>query len=346
MQKGGGEPFKRFNRLHDALKPNASNAPEKVEDTDADADAEEEYERVYTTAMSHLDQIKPKDLRTEILQSVCEILGGTDLETSIEMAVTRKGFSVSATMSRLEEIDPKAKSFLRCVETLLEIKERQMKAYEVPAAKPGLERYSATAIPLPSVDEVKHMKKEDLKAFEKKMRRVYPYTDSLLEDIHIIRKSPSPCCLFYSAMLLKGQRKACREIAEMPGAKGVLEEVLAKVASASASASASGEVEEGLTYKQIELPSGFAAIAEAARSLDFDAFTLPITIHEASPPEFTDILGEKPFLLIGEGSTLHGIRDMEIDVTGELPNIRKNEIPVGVLMFLYLCIKCDGHIDD
>jgi hypothetical protein len=246
-------------------------------------------------------------------------------------------------MSRLDDINPKAKSFLRCVETLLEIKERQMKAYEVPAAKPGLERYSATAIPLPSVDEVKHMKKEDLKAFEKKMRRVYPYTDSLLEDIHIIRKSPSPCCLFYSAMLLKGQRKACREIAEMPGAKGVLEEVLTKVASASAS----GEVEEeaGLTYKQIELPSGFAAIAEAARALDFDAFTLPITIHEASPPEFTDILGEKPFLLIGEGSTLHGIRDMEIDVTGELPNIRKNEIPVGVLMFLYLCIKCDGHID-
>jgi hypothetical protein len=335
-EEGREESFKRFNKLHDGLKPTAS-----AKDIDTD-DTEEEYERVYTTAMSHLEEIKPKDLRAKVLETVCDILGGTDLETSIEMAVTRKGFSVSATMNRLEDINPKAKSFLRCVETLLEIKDRQMKAYEVPAAKPGLERYSATSIPLPSVDEVKHMKKEELKAFEKKMRRVYPYTDSLLEDINIMRKSPSPCCLFYSAMLVKGQRKACKEIAEMPGAKAILEEVLTTVASASASASGEGE---GLHYKQIELPEGFAAIAEAARSLDFEP-TLPITIHEASPPEFTDILGEKPFLLIGREGTLHGIRDMEIDVTGELPKIRKNEIPVGVLMFLYLCIKCDGHIDD
>jgi hypothetical protein len=344
MQKGGGregEAFKRLNKIHDALKPNAA-ASEKEEGEGAD-DAEEEYERVYSTAMSHLEEIKSKDLRKRVLETVCETLGGTDLESSIEMAVTRKGFSVSATMNRLEEIDPKAKSFLRCVETLLEIKDRQMKAYEVPAAKPGLERYSSIPIPVPSVDEVKHMSKDELKAFEKKMRRVYPYTDSLLEDIHIIRKSPSPCCLFYSAMLLKGQRKACKEIADMPSAKAILEEVLTKVAEAVADAQQ--EQEEVLTYKQIDLPSGFSAIAEAVRALDVE-LTLPITIHESSPPEFTDILGEKPFLLIGKGTTLHGIRDMEIDVTGELPNIRKNEIPVAALMFLYLCIKCDGHIDD
>jgi hypothetical protein len=356
MQKGGalregegeGEAFKRFNKIHDALKPNAA-ASEKEEGAGAEAedDAEEEYERVYSTAMSHLEEIKSKDLRKRVLETVCETLGGTDLESSIEMAVTRKGFSVSATMNRLEDIDPKAKSFLRCVETLLEIKDRQMKAYEVPAAKPGLERYSAISIPVPSVDEVKHMSKDELKAFEKKMRRVYPYTDSLLEDMHIIRKSPSPCCLFYSAMLLKGQRKACKEIADMPSAKAILEEVLTKVAQAVADADgdADADAEEVLTYKQIDLPSGFSAIAEAVRTLDVE-LTLPITIHESSPPEFTDILGEKPFLLIGKGTTLHGIRDMEIDVTEELTNIRKNEIPVGALMFLYLCIKCDGHIDD
>ena len=144
-------------------------------------------------------------------------------------------------------------------------------------------------------------------------------------------------------MLLKGQRKVCKEIAEMPSAKAILEEVLTKVAEAVADADP--DAEEVLTYKQIDLPSGFSAIAEAVRPLAVE-LPLPLTLPESSPPEFTDILGEKPFLLIGKGTTLHGIRDMEIDVTGELPNIRKNEIPVGALMFLYLCIKCDGHIDD
>jgi hypothetical protein len=313
-------------------------------EADAEAeDAEEEYERVYTTAMGHLQGKK------EFLDEVCELLGGTDLDSSIEHAVRQKGFNLHATMARLHELDTTkhTKSFLRCVETLLEIKEQQYAVYDPPPPlTPGQQRYSYTMSQYPSLKQYipKNLRSKDLKSLEKVLRRVYPYTDTLLEDITILRKEANPCCLFYKGVLaslsarkITKVRKACKKIVDtIPNCEHLLEEVLTLV---------SKEEGKGLVFKQVTLPKGFSLLAEAIREGLPPVPSFPITIHEQSPKEFQVVLGESPFLLLGSGTVMKGIKGYEIDVADDLPAIRKGEITVGQIMLVYLYIKCDSDID-
>jgi hypothetical protein len=316
---------------------------------DVDAEAEEEYERVFTTAMEHIEA-KPR--RTQLLEDVCEVLGGTSLESAIEHAVTRKGFSLAVVIARLEQIDvpdQHGKSFLRCVQTLLEIKEEQYKAFEVPHLPAGEKRYAHTLSKYPFLKQYipedlfranKSVFDREIRSVEKKIRRVYPYTDFLLEDIDMMRKSPDPCCLFYKGVLTEvpaKTRKGCKKIVDsIPKCKEMLEELLDLL---------SKETTGKLTYKEVRLPKGFSLLAEAIHSnLPKIPPTLPMTIHE-SPGEFAAVLGDSPFLLLGDGTILHGIKGMEIDVTDEIDDLRKGEISIAQLMFLYLFIKCDSHID-
>jgi len=332
-------------------------------DTDSEADAEEEYERVYTTAMEHLEGIKSKETRSTLLDSVCEILGGTDLDSSIEHAVNKKGFSLSSTLARLNSIDiPESqhtKSFIRCIQTLLEIKEHQIESFVPPSMRAGEHRYEYTMKKYPSL--MKYIPKDlftmtktkfnaDIKKIEKTLRRVYPYSDTLLEDIYIIRDTVDPCCLFYKALLVKlpNLRNRCKKIVNsIPRCKEMLEEILETLQGISGDVSASRS--PGITFKEITLPKGFPLLAEAIRSNlpPMKDISLPITIVEHAG-EYEEVLGDKPFVLIGEDKTttfLHGIRDLEIDVTREIDDIRKGEISIGAIMFIYLYIKCDDHID-
>ena len=93
------------------------------------------------------------------------------------------------------------------------------------------------------------------------------------------------------------------------------------------------------------LPKGFSLLAEAIREGLPPVPSLPITIHEQSPKEFQVVLGESPFLLLGSGTVMKGIKGYEIDVADDLPAIRKGEITVGQIMLVYLYIKCDSDID-
>jgi hypothetical protein len=316
-------------------------------ETEADAEAaEEEYERVFSTAMGHIDGEK------DFLAEVCELLGGTDLESSIEHAVSQKGFDLHATMARLHELNTTArtKSFLRCVETLLEIKEQQYAVYNPPPPlTPGQERYSYTMSQYPSLKQYipKNLRSNDLKSLGKVLRRVYPYTNTLLEDISILRKQANPCCLFYKGILaslsdkgkIKKVRNACKRIVDtIPNCEHLLEEVLTLV---------SKEEGKGLVFKEVTLPKGFSLLAEAIREelRGIDIPSLPITIHEHSPKEFQVVLGEAPFLLLGSGTVMTGIQGYEIDVTDDISEIRKGEIKVGEIMLVYLYIKCDRDID-
>jgi hypothetical protein len=235
------------------------------------------------------------------------------------------------------------------VQTLLEIKEEQYKAFEVPHLPAGEKRYAHTLSKYPFLkqyipEDLFRAKKavfdREIRSVEKKIRRVYPYTDFLLEDIDIMRKSPDPCCLFYKGVLTEvpaKARKGCKKIVDsIPKCKEMVEELLDLL---------SKETTGKLTYKEVRLPKGFSLLAEAIRSnLPKIPPTLPMTIHE-SPGEFAAVLGDSPFLLLGDGTILHGIKGMEIDVTDEIDDLRKGEISIAQLMFLYLFIKCDSHID-
>jgi hypothetical protein len=308
-------------------------------------EAEEEYERVYTSAMEHLNGLS-KGAKEELLENVYEILGGKDLESSIEHAVTRKGFSLESTARRLHEIGPltkQGKSFIRCVETLLEIKQGQHDMYEDPHLPPGEERYEYTMSKYPSLKKYipkDVFRRKDFKDLSN-LRRIYPYTDMIIEDIHILRKRPDPICLFYSGNLMKSGKKArtaCKKIVDMvPQCEHLLEEVLEILSKQSG--------QEELTFREITLPKGFSVLAEAIRENLPPVPSLPITIHESCPKEYEKVMGDRPFLLIGTGTTLHGINDMEIDISDEIDDIRKGEISLGSVMFIYLYIKCDSHID-
>ena len=337
----------RLTQVLTSMKPQGQ-VPQTGGAMDVDT-AEEEYERVFSTAMEHIEA-KPR--RTQLLEDVCEVLGGKTLETAIEHTVTRKGFSLPVVIARLEQIDvpdKHGKSFLRCVQTLLEIKEEQYKAFEVPHLPAGEKRFSHTLSKYPSLkhyisEDLIHAKKstfdQDIRSVEKKLRRVYPYTDFLLEDIHTMRKSPDPCSLFYKGVLTQVPvkvRKGCQKIVDsIPKCKEMLEELLELLPK---------ETTGKLMYKEVHLPKGFSLLAEAIRTNIPDIPPmLPITIHE-SPGEFAAVLGDSPFLLLGRGTTLHGIKRMEIDVSDEIDDLRKGEISIAQLMFLYLFIKCDKDID-
>ena len=298
-------------------------------------EAEEEYERVLASATEH-----SKKVTKDTLEEIYDILGGKDLESSVEHAVQRKGFSLSSTMSVLRELEnSKNKSFLRCIETLLEIREAQMNAYEPPPDLPPAKRYSYILSKYPSLKEYipKGVRTGSLADLGKKLRRIYPYTDSLIEDIKVLRKEPDPCSLFYKALLVMAPpraRKICKKLCEkVPRCKEIVEEVLLAC-----------EVEaKGLLFKEVSLPKGFWAMADDLRKIPVPS--LPITIHEEAPKDLQKVLGEHSFLLIGSGTLLTGIKDMEIDVSDEIEEIRKGEISLGAVMFLYLYIMCDSHID-
>jgi hypothetical protein len=313
-------------------------------DADAEAEAEEEYERVFTTAMGHLDGM-PKGHRAEFLEAVNEVLmpGGKDLETSIGRAVERKGFSLSTTMSRLRDIDTDkhGKSFLRCVETLLELKESQMNVFEAPPDLPPKERYSYTMSKYPSLKEYLPkdiLRRGSLTDLEKKLRRIYPYTETLIEDIKAIRKTPDPCTLFYKGLCLMMPKKArtiCKKLVDtVPRCKELVEEVLV---------ACQVPVSEGLLFKEVTLPKGFWAIAGKLRKIPSPG--LPITIHEEPPKSFQKVMGEHPFILVGTGTVLKGLKGMEIDIGDDSEEIRKGEVSIGAVLFLYLYIMCDSHID-
>jgi hypothetical protein len=190
------------------------------------------------------------------------------------------------------------------------------------------------------------LKRGDLAPVRKKLRRIYPYADTLIEDISEIRKSPDPCCLFYKATLVKGRkaeklRRSCKRIVEqIPNCERLLEELLVLGSSQSV-------VAKKLRFTEVSLPKGFSLLAEAIRDVGVlrDVPSLPITIHEVSPPEFQAVLGESPFLLVGSGTTMTGIKGYEIDVSDDIEAIRKGEISIGTIMFLYLYIKCDSDVD-
>ena len=310
---------------------------------------DEEYDRVMSTALGHLEG-KSKEAKEEILRETNELLGGKTLDAAIEHAVTRKGFSVGSTMSRLREmdnLDTRGKSFLRCIETLLERKERQYERFDPPPkTAPGKERYRYTLDRYPSLK--KYIPKDifrsrgSLDSVETALRRVYPYTDTLLEDIREIRKTPDPCCLFYKAMLLEmnsanGARESCKRIVGLiPECEKIVEEVLVLLSKE--------VVTEELSFKEVTLPAGFSLLAEAIRThLHEEPPSLPITIHDHSPEEFQEVLGDS-FLLIGSGTILHGLRNVEIDVSDDIDTIRKGEIAMGSIMLLYLYMQCDRFI--
>jgi hypothetical protein len=112
-----------------------------------------------------------------------------------------------------------------------------------------------------------------------------------------------------------------------------------------ATASASHSLGEKLVFVPVSLPKGFSLLAEAIRTNLSDIPSLPITIHEKSPKEFEEVLGDTPFLLIGSGNIMTGIKNYEIDVSDNIDEIRKGEISIGTIMFLYLFIKCNEDID-
>jgi len=328
--------FSKMDELLDSLQAKVQTGGGDAH-ADADADAEE-YERVYSSAMEHLAQ------SGDVLEQVYDILGGTDLESAIETAVSRKGFDLHAVVSRLHEIEGNrhVKSFLRCVETLLEIKERQYAAYTPSTLPPGKERYSHTLATYPSLKQyIPNFRSKDASC-EKTLRRVYPYANALLEDISILRKTPDPCCMYYKGLLTKvpaKARKACKKIVDsIPRCQEIVEETLTVTVGAS-------DFGEPLVFTPVSLPKGFSLLAEAIRTNLSDIPSLPITIHEKSPKEFEEVLGDTPFLLIGSGTIITGIKNYEIDVTDNIDEIRKGEISIGALMFLYLFIKCDGDID-
>lgn len=339
-------------KLKELLEGIATQKGGALADVDGEVDAEEEYERVFSSAMEHA--------KGSILSDVCEELGGTDLESSIEHAVSKKGFDLHAIMSRLHELNTDgnkhAKSFLRCVETLLEIKHAQYNTYSPPPPlAPGKERYLHTLAEYPSLKQ--YIPKDifnrgDLSRVRNKLRRIYPYTDTLIEDISEIRKSPDPCCLFYKGTLAKLKekggkkhitriRQSCKKICEtIPKCEELLEEILVLASSVSV-------VPHKLHFMEVSLPKGFSLLAEAIREMGVlrDVPSLPITIHEESPQAFQAVLGETPFLLVGSGNTMTGIKGYEIDVSEDIEAIRKGEISIGTIMFLYLYIKCDRDVD-
>ena len=307
----------------------------------APSESQEEYERVFTTAMGHVEAM-PKSRRDDFLESVYEVLGGKDLESSIDHAVDSKGFSLSTVMSRLRDIDTDkhGNSFIRCVETLLELKESQMNAFERPPDLPPRERYSYTMTKYPSLKE--YLPKDilhrgSLAELEKKLRQIYPYTEILIEDIKIMRKTPDPCTLFYKGLvtMMPKAKRICKKLVDsIPRCKEIVEEVLVEC---------QVPVSEGLSFKEVSIPKGFWAMADDLRKMP--APGLPITLHEEPPREFQKVMGDRSFLLIGSGTVLKGIKDMEIDVADDIEEIRKKEVSVGAVLFLYLYIMCDSHID-
>jgi hypothetical protein len=102
-------------------------------------------------------------------------------------------------------------------------------------------------------------------------------------------------------------------------------------------------VSHGLLFKEISLPKGFWAMADELRKIPVPS--LPITIHEEAPKAFQKVMGDRPFLLIGSGTLLKGVGDAEIDIADDSEEIRKGEISIGAVLFLYLYIMCDSHID-
>jgi hypothetical protein len=327
-------------------KPQVGGGLRKEEEED-----EDEYDRVLHAATGHLEG-KTKEERERILRETNERLGGKTLDAAIEHAVTRKGFTLGSTMSHLREIDgldARGKSFLRCIETLLERKERQYEAFDPPPkSPPGKERYTYTLNKYPLLK--KYIPKDifrlrgSLDTVEIPLRRVYPYTDALLEDIREIRKTPDPFCLFYKAMLLemKSAKKARasfkRIVDDIPECKSIVEEVLVLLSSYTT------EPKKDLVFKEVVLPKGFPLLAETIRKhLHEEPPSLAITIHEHSPEEFREILGES-FLLLGSGTMLHGVRNLEIDVSDDIESIRKGEISMGSIMALYLYMQCDRFI--
>jgi hypothetical protein len=345
--KGIDNGLIKLRELLDDITPTQKGGGEDDDMEEEFAEAQEEYERVFTTAMGHLDGLS-RAAKEELLEEVLGILGGNDLESAVESAVSRKGFSLQSIVRRLNEIGGLTKygeSFIRCVETLLEIKERQHVLYVMPNLSPGHERYEYTMSKYPSLKQYIPKDVFRQKEFKDlyKLRRIYPYTDMLIEDIHIIRKQPDPICLFYSGNLMKSgkrARTACKKIVDIvPQCEKLLEEVLEILSKES------NTHEEGLTFKEIALPKGFSVLAEAIReNLPFIP-SLPITIHESCPKEYERVMGNQPFLLIGTGTTLYGVNHMEIDISDEIDEIRKGEISLGSVMFIYLYIKCDNHID-
>jgi hypothetical protein len=337
-----------INRLTEALEKRTQKGGGSAPMTEDEDD--DEYERVLTTAMGHLEGKSTKE-RERILRETNELLGGKTLDMAIEHAVTRKGFSVGSTMSGLREIDDlgtHGKSFLRCIQTLLERKERQYERFDPPPKRaPGKERYSYIMKKYPSLR--KYIPKEvfrsrgSLDSVEAALRPVYPYTEALLEDIREIRKNPDPCCLFYKALLVemksaKKARASCKRIVELvPECERIVEEVLVLLSKE--------VVTEELIFKPVTLPAGFSLLAEAIRThLHEEPPSLPITIHIHSPEdEFQEILGDS-FLLIGSGTILHGLRNLEIDVSDEIDRIRRGEIAMGSILLLYLYMQCDRFI--
>jgi hypothetical protein len=304
---------------------------------------EEEYDRVFTSAREHLHGMKTG--RDELLASIHDILDTKgDIEEAIEQAVYRKGFSLSSAVKRLNDLEgsPRAKSFIRCIQTLLEIKEAQLNSFEAPTLPPGEARYLKTLKANPflrSYTEPLLSLSKAAFALEKKgktLRHIYPYTEALMEDIELIREKEDPCCLFYKAMLLKQPkaRKLCAKAADIPQCKKIIEDVLAKL-------NAIPSV-EGLHFTPIELPKTFWLIADVIRPLKVDG--LPITVHRPLP-EFEEVLGDTDFVLSGKGTVLKGIKNLEIDVKEEMDELREGEISIGAILFLYLYINCNQHID-
>jgi len=314
----------------------------RVQSGGADVD-DEEYDRVFTSAMEHLHGMKSG--RDELLASIHEILDTKgDIEEAIEQAVYRKGFSLSSAVKRLNDLEgsARAKSFIRCIQTLLEIKEAQLNSFEAPTLPPGEARYLKTLETYPflrSYTEPLLSLSKTAFALEKKgktLRHIYPYTEALMEDIELIREKEDPCCLFYKAMLAKQPkaRKLCAKAADIPQCKKIIEDVLAKL-------NAIPSV-EGLQFTPIELPKTFWLIADVIRPLKVDG--LPITVHRPLP-EFEEVLGDTDFVLSGKGTVLKGIKNLEIDVKEEMDELRKGEISIGAILFLYLYINCNQHID-
>jgi hypothetical protein len=158
-----------------------------------------------------------------------------------------------------------------------------------------------------------------------------------MEDIKYIRKQPEPCNLFYKAMLLMipSARKICKKLVDsIPRCKEVVEEVIV---------ACQVPVSDGLLFKEITLPKGFWAMADGLRKIP--APTLPITIHEEVHTKYAKVLGDHPFILIGTGTVLTGVKGVEIDIAEDIEEIRKGEVSIGAVLFLYLYIMCDSHID-
>ena len=73
----------------------------------------------------------------------------------------------------------------------------------------------------------------------------------------------------------------------------------------------------------------------------------PVTIHKR-PDEFQDLLGDSPYFLNGnpedaETTVLKGIDGEDIELTREERSIlEKGEIPMGVVLFLYLVLTVNN----